>query len=66
MQYYNDDKTFLNKYPKIVNGSDEYKIIEFKLQLALGTSSVVIKDIRRIENTHLSAAFTSNTNGIIL
>lgn len=62
----NDEKGFLKKYPKIELGSDEWKIIEFKLQLALGTSAVVVKKIYDISSTHLSSAFSSNAKGSII
>ena len=61
-----DEKGFLKKYPKIEQGSDEWKIIEFKLQLSLGTSAAVIKRIYDISSTHLSASFSSNAKGSII
>ena len=62
----NDEKEFLKKYPKIEQGSDEWKLIEFKLQLSLGTSAVVVKKIYDISSTHLSSAFSSNAKGSII
>ena len=61
-----DDKSFLKKYPKVEPGSHEWKLVEFKLQLSLGTSAVVVKKIFDISSTHLSSAFSSNAKGSII
>ena len=62
----NTEKGFLQKYPKVELGSDEWKIVEFKLQLSLGTSAAVVKKIYDISSTHLNSAFSSNAKGSII
>lgn len=57
------DKTFLSKCPQIESGSDEWKQIEFKLQLSLGTASCVIKKIYDISNPHVAASFSNFSKG---
>ena len=46
--------------------SEDWKSIEFKLQLSLGTSAAAIKKIYKIENTHLGSAFSTNAKGGII
>ena len=61
-----EEKSFLKKYPKVEAGSDEWKLVEFKLQLSLGTTAAVVKRIYDISSTHLSSAFSSNAKGSII
>lgn len=62
----NEQKNFLKKCPKIEKGSDQYKVVEFKLQLSLGTTSAVIKEIFKISNTHASSEFSNYAKGSIV
>lgn len=63
----NEEKNFLSKtYPPVEAGSDDWKIIEFKLQLALGTSSVVVKQIYNVTTAHLHAQFSTHAKGSII
>ena len=57
------DKTLLAKYPQIEHGCDEWKQIEFKLQLSLGTASGVVKRIYDISNPHVAASFSNFSKG---
>lgn len=61
-----EEKSFLKKYPQVEAGSDEWKLVEFKLQLSLGTTAAVVKRIYDISSTHLSSAFSSNAKGSII
>lgn len=61
-----DEKGFLKKFDMVESNTDTWKIIEFKLQLALGTSAVVVKRIYSISSMHLSSAFSSNAKGSII
>ena len=58
-----NDKTVLSKCPQLEYGSDEWKQIEFKLQLSLGTASAVIKRIYDISNPHVAASFSNFSKG---
>lgn len=61
-----EEKNFLKKCPQIEPSSDEWKVIEFKMQLSLGTTAVVIRRIFDISNTHVSASFSSYAKGSIV
>lgn len=58
-----NDKAVLSKCPQLEYGSDEWKQIEFKLQLSLGTASAVIKRIYDISNPHVAASFSNFSKG---
>lgn len=57
------DKSVLAKCPQLEPGSDEWKQIEFKLQLSLGTASSVVKRIYDISNPHVAASFSNFSKG---
>jgi hypothetical protein len=57
------DKTVVSKCPQIEPSSDEWKQIEFKLQLSLGTASVIVKKIYDISNAHVAASFSNFAKG---
>jgi hypothetical protein len=57
------DKTVLSKCPQLEHGSDEWKQIEFKLQLSLGTASSIIKRIYDVSNPHVAASFSNFSKG---
>ena len=61
-----EEKSFLKKCPQIEPSSDEWKILEFKTQLSLGTTAAVIKRVFDISNTHVSASFSSYAKGSIV
>ena len=61
-----EEKNFSKKCPQIEPTSDEWKVIEFKMQLSLGTTAAVIKRVYNISNTHVSASFSSYAKGSIV
>ena len=60
------ENNFLNKYAEIEKTSDEWKIIEFKLQLAMGTSALTLNKVYDISSTHVSSSFSSYAKGSIV
>lgn len=61
-----EEKNFLKKCPQVESNSDEWKVIEFKMQLSLGTTAVNVKKIYNISNTHVSSSFSSYAKGSIV
>ena len=61
-----EEKSFLSKYSKVEPNSEDWKSIEFKLQLSLGTSAAALKKVYKIENTHLGSSFSTNAKGGII
>ena len=43
-----EEKSFLSKYSKVEPNSEDWKSIEFKLQLSLGTSAAALKKVYKI------------------
>ena len=61
-----EEKGFLKKCPQIEPTSDDWKIIEFKLQLTLGTTAGTVKRIYDLSNTHVSSSSSSYAKGSIV
>lgn len=61
-----EEKNFLSKCYLVERDSDEWKVLEFKLQLSLGTTAVVINKIHNISNTHVGSSFSNYAKGSIV
>jgi hypothetical protein len=48
---------FLNKYPELYASSSEWALIEYKLQLSMGSTTAVVKKIWNVASPHMSSSF---------
>lgn len=48
---------FLNKYSRLSQTSNEWSRIEYLLQLSLGSTTAVVKNIWSIANPHMTLSF---------
>ena len=56
------EKTGQNR-KKVEPNSDEWKLTEFKLQLSLGPTPVIVKNIYDISTTHVTSSFNNYSKG---
>lgn len=48
---------FLNKYPELYPNSNEWALIEYKLQLSMGSTTAVVKKIWNVVSPHMASSF---------
>jgi|JI6StandDraft_1071083.scaffolds.fasta_scaffold07036_15 hypothetical protein len=47
----------LNKFPELYSSSNEWALIEYKLQLSMGSTTAVVKKIWNVSTPNMSSNF---------